>query len=402
MKKILCTMLLGALIAGIAFAADISFTYTGAAIVRGNSRRLGRLAKNSNMTNSSADGGIDRYDCFDLVLSSDVAGVEFDWDIVDNSTYDNAFDLDTYRGWLIFNLPVGTLQITSGKWNSRYAARLKDAAGDLDDDYYETFKLGVIGGVDAGEDFAVDSDNLTRKAMSSVLEYTLEDVLPGKLIFDFGLVNSDYTDSAYDPSVEIDSGFAGRIAYEQEDVIAVNFDVKTMYKSQWVFGIFVSPLMVENLQATVGFTLGLDTREYTSNKKLDSEYDITVGGVDLRASYAFTEKLSVTTMHNFSFYDFGDAVYDDVHSDTKALWNMISVAYQAGDNIRFIGTVQNTNYDFNAKKGEANVFAISPMCEIDVTDKVNFTFAFDMRWDGTMPWADQGDVSLPIYLSFAL
>jgi hypothetical protein len=383
MKKILGIMLVGALIAGVAFA-DVSFTYTGTAILGGTGKAINTATRN---------------DCFNLGFGDQANGAVIDWDIASG-----ALSLDSYYGWMTFGLPVGSLQVTTGKWASRYVNRVNQDAGDLDGEYYEAFKPGVIIGVasyvpatntiTAGTGtFANDIDNLTAKKMGTVLGYTLDNVLPGKFMAKFGLVNDDgtYNEDSGD-EVTIHSGFVGEVAYEQDKVVKLNFALKNYNEKQYGFGLFVSPLMLDKLSATAGFSMGMYNQKDTA--------DYSEWGVDFRARYAITDKVAVTTMNNISGYKITPDAKDSV--DDKAMWNMVSVSAKAGDNINFKATVQNTNSSFKAVKLVSNVFALTPVCEIQASAKAKVTAGFDIRWTNAAPFAGTGTVRLPIYFSFAL
>lgn len=390
MKKILTTALVGALVAGLAFA-DIGFDYTGTAIIAGP-------AKNGFGTS------IVRKDCLSIDFSNDKAGVVFDVDIVDGSGA-SKLEYDQFYGWLTFALPVGNLQVTTGKWNGRWASRLKGDAGDLDSQFYEMYKLGTI---ETALGIGKDIDNLTgNDKMSTVLAYTLNDVLPGSLMIKAGLVDVSKTDYkkyntvAKNPDVTIKSGFVGELCYRQENLFKFNVAFKTLRQDQYGVGIFVSPLMLDKLGATVGFSFGMESKENTSDIIKDG-WDYFEYGVDLRLRYQITDKWAVTTMHNISGWNVS-AKADNVDDEgTNAMWNMLSTSYKAGDNIRFIATVQNTVRQFDAEFPKANVFAITPSCEISAGDHATVTAGFDIRWDGVTPWRGTGDISLPVYVSFSL
>ena len=130
MKKIVAAAAAGLILAGTAFA-DVSFSWKRTNIVGGTSKAL---------------DSVTRSDCLGLELSNDIAGVVFDWDIEEGSSDTSKLALDSDYGWMTFGLPVGNLQVTSGKWNGRYSDRVKSDAGDLDGKYYEAYKLGVIEG----------------------------------------------------------------------------------------------------------------------------------------------------------------------------------------------------------------------------------------------------------------
>lgn len=398
MKKILSTMLVGALIAGIAFA-EVGFEYKGTAIVGNTTKNLGA-------------NELKRTDQFALGVKNEVAGVEIEFDIEDKAAAaGNEFVLDHFYGYLTFGLPVGNLQITSGKWDARWVERVINDRGELQSAYYEAFKPGVIGG-----SIATDIDNLTgNKNMSTVLAYTLNDVLPGSLMFKFGLVGLQ--NKAYDGSTtiyneganddtDIRSGFVGQIAYRMDDLFKINVDFKTLKQNAYAFGVFLSPLMLEKLTATVGFSMGIHNQgdKIAETKRQDK----TEWGVDLRLRYAITEKLAITTMHNISGrkYTPNSKNTTDKEVDTMAMWNMISASLVAGDNIRFLATVQNKNTDWKASYYNAGagtqVFSITPACEIKISDRSRFTAAFDIRWDGVTPYGGTGTITLPLYFIFSL
>lgn len=366
MKKIVAAAAAGLILAGAAFA-DVSFSWKRTNIVGGTKKSAKEL------------NAVARKDCLGLELSNDIAGVVFDWDIEEDTSV-SKLTLDSYYGWMTFGLPVGNLQVTSGKWNGCYSDRVKSDAGDLDGKYYEAYKLGVIEGL-----IASDSDNLTDGNMSTVLAYTLADTLPGTLLVKAGIRAGEY--GKYDSQ----SGFVAEVGYRQEGLINVDVAIKSPKNKQTIIGAFVSPLMVENLRATVGFTMG--------NYDGDKEF-----AFDARARYAITEKTAVTGMFNYSSIskEIIKKVADDyTGDDVNIMWTMISVNHAAGDNIRFLATLQNTVRDFDADNGN-NLTAFTPACEIQISEKALFTAAFDMRWDGKTPYAGVGDVSLPIYVTLSL
>ena len=111
MKKIVAAAAAGLMLAGAAFA-DVSFSYTGKAIMGDTTKSFTKATRN---------------DCLALTLSNDVAGVKCDWDLNGG----DKMELDEFYAWMDFALPVGALEITSGKWNGRNVNRVKTEAGDL-------------------------------------------------------------------------------------------------------------------------------------------------------------------------------------------------------------------------------------------------------------------------------
>lgn len=382
MKKIVAAAAAGLILAGTAFA-DVSFSWKRTNIVGGTSKAL---------------DSVERSDCLGLELSNDIAGVVFDWNIYENaSKATSKLELDSYYGWMTFGLPVGNLQVTSGKWNGRYSDRVKSDAGDLDGKYYEANKLGVIDGA-----IASDSDNLTQGAMSTVLAYTLADTLPGTLLVkagirsvkDLGVKGADGKDIEDYGKFDSKAGFVAEVGYRQDGLVNLDVAIRSVMDKCTSVGVFVSPLMVENLRATVGFTMG----------DIDGDKEF---AFDARARYAITEKTAVTGMFNYSSIA-KELKASKSGDDLNAMWTMISVNHVAGDNIRFLATLQNTVRDFDHDKGKdggssGNILtAFTPACEIQISEKALFTAAFDMRWDNKTPYAGVGDVSLPIYVTLSL
>lgn len=389
MKKILSTMLAGALIAGAAFA-DVGFSYTGAAIFQGTTKKINQ---------------VDRNDCLALTLQNEIAGVVCDWDIEG----DNVLSLDSFYGWMTFGLPAGSLQVTSGKWKSRYVSRVNSGAGNLDayKNYFERFKPGnIIEGT-----VSEDSDNLTNKAYSTVLAYTLADTLPGTLMVKFGLVSSEYNHDAnpagigaknkddkdyadekadrdaQEADVWLKSGFVGEICWFQEGLIKANVAVRNLNKDVTSLGIFVSPLMVAGLDATVGFS--------TAIVDADLIKDYSEIAFDLRARYAVSEKTGITGMFNYSNAGVKD-------NDKTAMWTMLGIDYAAGDNITFVAALNNTVNDFDAPICTKSEFAFSTGCDIKASEKATVSVGFDANWTNKKPYSGVADISLPISVAFEL
>lgn len=353
MKKIVAAAVAAVVLAGAAFA-DVSFSWTGRRDFGGNLRAWNVTGLN---------------DCVALKISNDIAGVVFDWDI----TSDTTIALDSYYGWMTFALPAGSLQVTSGKWTSRYVDRVKADAGDLDSDYYEVFKPGVINGT-----IANDSDNLTRKNMATVVAYTLADSLPGTLMVKAGIVDGAY--GKFDSK----SSFAGEVAYRQDDLFNFNFAVRAPKTEELSIGAFFSPLMVEGLQSTVGFSFGKNAD--------DSEF-----GIDARARYALSEKTAVTGMFNYSKTALTKGTDG---KDLTSMWSMLSVSRKAGDGIRFLATLNNVVADFSADKADV-LTAFTPAVEIQISEKATFTAACHETWTGPL-YSGTAKTTIPVYVTFSL
>ena len=153
----------------------------------------------------------------------------------------------------------------------------------MDGEDWIYWDMGVL---DPNSNLGYDSGNLTYDAakdanvLSLVAAYTLSDNLPGALLVKGGIVSvAEYdswkTESNHDASWL--SGFVSEVAYRQDGLINVNLAFKNYAKHEASFGLFVSPLMVENLEATLGVTMATDlpskSRYQTKNANYDRIYD---------------------------------------------------------------------------------------------------------------------------------
>ena len=358
MKKIVAAVA-ALLVAGAAFA-DVSFAWKGSAIVGGTTKKL---------------DSVTRKDCLSVAVTTDVAGVVYDMDI----TNTGAMDLDCFYGWLTFALPVGNLQVTSGKWDARNIERVKQDAGELDGKYFEAHKPGVING-----SVAKDSANLTGSDnMATVLAYTLTDVLPGTLMAKFGLVSSDYG------KFDSQAGFVGELYFAMDDMFKATVSIRNPIADAFSVGAFVSPLMLDSLKATVGFSFG--------SLKVNDETK-TEMGIDARARYAITEKVAIDGMFNYSKTAISKGANGE---DLTSMWYLVGANLQATEDIRFVAAFNSTITDLSAERG-AVVSHFVPAVEFNPSEKAKVTVGFDAAWNTAALYSGVIDVSLPIYVNFAL
>ncbi|WP_296331222.1 hypothetical protein [uncultured Treponema sp.] len=400
MKKIVAVAALASVLAGAAFSADISFSYKG-----------------SNYFSSSA-GNLNydsRTDCMSLGISTAVAGA-----VVDFDTENGAFKQDQYYGWMNFPIPTGNLELTAGVWYSRLVNRVITDAGELDDEDFELYKPGVIKGL-----VGKDSDNLTEKKIAMVAAYTNKDSLPGTLLAKFGLVKSTYNPDATaantakesgevtdgDPSLS--AGFVGEVMFTVEDTIKLNLAVKNYTKKNFSLGLFVSPLMIENLDLTVGGTFAMcnDYSKYNSANGSDLEWSngATEFALDLRARYKLTDAVSFTTMHNLSSYanlpSGSDVAKNREYGDnTLILWDMFNVNYKMDEKITLGCTLNMVfdNLDSNHSFTGADL-TTSPYIAIKATEKATVTTSLRVATTGLRTSVDGNEnvnVTIPVIFSF--
>lgn len=388
MKKIVAVATLASVLAGATFAADISFSYTGSNFFK------------SNGDNISYANDL-RTDCMSFGLSNDYAGAIVDFDIEEGN-----LKLDQYYGWM--NFAAISTQFTAGVWTSRYVDRVDTDKGDLKKEDFELYKPGVIDGK-----IAKDSDNLTydvtndKQVLGMAAAYTNHDVVPGALMLKVGLVSS-----AWDSFTKTDSdgtytrankyGFIGEAAVRVDNLLNVNLAIKSFNAHNYSFGLFFSPLMLENIEATAGFSLGLDGN---TTYKAEGDTGAEFAG-DLRLRFKVTDKLSFTTMHNISSAltttgKDGDA--KKWNDNKKAMWNMINVTYAFLDNMKFGLTLNHVISDFDTAYPDASKIIVSPSVAIQATEKAKVTVAARGTFDKIgLPGNHYSDFTfvVPVIFSF--
>ena len=380
MKKIMGAVLAAAMLAGTVTAADVSFSYKGSNYFQKDFSHNGRT------------------DCLSVSLTSDVAGVVVDFDTEDveanvksvtnvnykksaargqgaSSNFASGVGLvaDEYYGWMNFGLPLGSLQVTAGKWNGRNVNRVLTDRGDLEGRDFELFKPGVINGT-----IGADSANLTNGNLGMVAAWTLADVLPGTLMAKVGLARyfdedwnangvtkqsgdkrsynskngTDLTDGKaswkWNPDEDewvVKAGPLAEVSYWQEGALRANLSVRSLNKHSYSFGAWISPELADTLQLTVGGTVATG-KDYDGNNAGGAWSDRrTEWGIDFRLRLQVTDDLSITTMNNISSGICDDDLEDRNGKSLKdksigALWNMLNATYQIADNLTAAFTLQ--------------------------------------------------------------
>ena len=201
-----------------------------------------------------------------------------------------------------------------------------------------------------------------------------------------------------DGDLSIASGFVGELAYRQDDLINVNLAIKNHVKKNLSIAAFVSPLMIENLQLTVGGTFAV-VNEWDSTAKDWSENKGNEFGIDIRARYKLSEEISITTMHNLS------SGYDtSADLNTLKLWDMLSVAYKFDERMT-IGCTLNAVFD---NLDSDHVFTgadvtTSPYLAIQATEKVAVTTALRFAvtgWNPSIDGHESLNVTIPVIFAF--
>ena len=406
MKKIMGAVLAAAMLAGIATASDVGFSYKG-----------------SNYFNAGGDkgrqlryDGLSRKDCLAVSVTTEAAGI-----VVDFNTKQGSIAADEYYGWLNFGLPLGSLQLTGGAWNGRYVNRVLTDKFDLDKQEFELFKPGVINGT-----FGEDSDNLTNGNLGLVAAWTLADALPGTLMVKLGIAryydedwnmastlktkgyqqSAKKTDWLWNPdknSFGVGAGFTGEVAYRQEGAFSANFAVRSLNRYSYSFGAWISPDVSDVLQLTVGGTVATgktwmvpasaDGTGGWSDRK-------TEWGIDFRLRLQVTDDLSITTMNNLSS---GINEKDNGHHEGM-LWNMLNATYAFADNLTASFTVQSVADVFCPvphRQGQNWKLIMSPSLIVQASERVRVSTSVRATMPNIKDYAlKQINLTIPVIFTF--
>lgn len=365
MKKIVSVLSVAALTLSAVFAADVSLNYkmAGTLYEETNEKKGGLTTKEeAKQTRTLLDlNGYADKPTGDLAFTAknDYAGFALTLNPKVGDAY-TKFAVDTYYGWLNFS----NVQVTTGKWCSRYVNRLDMHSGNWEGNEFERYKPGVINGR-----IAQDSDNLTsvnknkvatvdetgkvtlnaadfETRLATAVAYTLHKDEDNAMMIKGVLVDSDWgstlrtdKDRAYDGAsysavnggdLGFFSGFAGEFAYRTAS-FDLNVALKSMYRDQLGFGAFFRTIG-ESSSLLFGLSAGLDLAE---NKVGDDKpsHNYREFAFDFRAHFDLTDELCLTTMNNISVIN-EQKGKDVKHEDmTSTLWNMVSLGYKANEKV---------------------------------------------------------------------
>lgn len=374
MKKIVTAAAIAAMAASFAAAeVTISSNFRIRPVIVQNDSGTEAASKTTwaSLDNSQLSTAQGASDTIKFVANSDYAGIVTELNLTAASS--GTVNISSFNGFLKFG-PSFTL--TGGILDSRVANRITSDQNNLSlieqnwsakgvalkktdgkETQYVSFsgnkKLGVnpnmFAGLKAfglktadGKDFkaiGADSDNITAiegsKALSLVGDYLLSDVAGGKLQF-WGALNkadSEWTTKDDGETTQVvNSSYAFRAAYTNESITAdATFHVA---KREFIVAAFVSPKMIDNLAATVGFTFAKNT---------ESKNDKTFYAIDARARYAINA-LSLNLLMNYSSADSDDFRDDPI----GVLDTVLNATYKINDTVKAFAEAEfvlNTNSD---------------------------------------------------------
>lgn len=336
--------------------------------------------------------------------------------------------LSKYYGW--FNW--GNFGFKMGLFDSRRINLLdQDKPYGMEDFWYDRFKPGVINGT-----FGVDSLNLNKtfafttttyksyidddsgKIKSSSFElkdavaangtYTFDSLgpIPGSLAITGALVEGKWSNISGDDTDEktVNASLAGELAYSLPDVSDFLFNFRSINTDDFSLAAFVQPQFLKpwGIDITAGYTFA---RLDHVHRDAHNEY-----GIDFRMRWQATDRLSFTTMHNFSHqhtWADSDVTYRNSKNevkynlnahDSKAMWNMLSASFQGTKDIRLILTGEFLNANFNARAD--NTITFFPALEIACTSHIFVSWGNVFTWEavGTND-AERWSMQLPVVLT---
>ena len=323
MKKLLGAAAIAALVAGAA-SADVSININGR--VRGDAAEW-KLA--SEAENASVYASLDVANDKTVVASSpsdtlafnaknDYAGVKFVFsNNMNGGNVTTPISVDSYNAWLKF----GNLKIQGNYGGMRSIGRV---TGDQNNVSLLEANLSGKGVVSTGSDTAgwsweivtygnsgklginkqivaitkagvgADVNNLGTINGSNALTYGVEYPVVEGLTLKGYLNKSSATCETTDDDggvTTVNSQWAFEAEYKMADTVQLAFDARLAGKRRQAFGLYVKPLMVENLDAVLGFTFARDAQTAHLIDKTN-----TFWALDARARYAVSDAMALHCM----------------------------------------------------------------------------------------------------------
>lgn len=406
MKKIISVLTISALALGSVFAADVSLAYS----------QKGYISSNEDGTSKKLDlNGYAVSTTNDVVfsVSNDFAGVVFDFDPVlqkeNDSDDDESKDVyekadsdlasedgvfDEYYGWVKFY--GGKLKLQSGVWGDRSVNRLNEDSGEWEDNEYERYHYGVIDG-HVGQDITRFAAFNGIKSLTTALTYTNGALsVTGGVITNKFKTSSDYAEEneKQTAGTVTKSGFGVDISYDIDQSTKVTAILKTPTDQSVAFAAFVDKKGFQIFKRSFDVVAGATVAGRDSDTETD--FNGLEAALDLRVRYALSDKVSITSMNNFSYLGNEDGEDGD---GKKNVWDMVSLAIQATDAVKLQVTGEWEYEDLSAvNNGKLSVI---PGVTYSPVDGVSLTGGIIINTKG---WKSpsESSIAIPFVLSVAL
>lgn len=291
-----------ALIAGLAFADESKLT------IRARTKlNLATVYLDDAGTNSGVS--VPGDDRFGVEYKSDKAGAVI---LLKGKLIDGTVELYDYYGWMSF----GNLKLTAGEWDHRKADIIdKDASswGGVWDLYYGPLKADAT--KEGGVVFMSESDNITPWKSEFSGDFAFGDA-------SIAFASGSDTKDPYNAMEQF--GARGTYAIGESAKLTGTFVMNG--KDKATVGFFANILMIENLNAVIGYS-GYHDLDVSENS---------LNAVELRARYAMGD-ISLTSHNNVTLGE-----------DLMILYNMANVAWKANDTFTPCLLVANANVSGDA------------------------------------------------------
>ena len=276
-------------------------------------------------------------DALTFKSSAEYGGIELEIDPTYNGST-TSLDLAKYNGWINF----GDFMIKAGKWDSRAVGRVNADIGSHESGWWGEIKKPGLAAAFATNGMGADISEQSSlkgssKKMTTMVQYNNKDIgLEARAAY----INEGGADTWVSENVTLnETGFFGELGYK------INGFGRILWSNKWIdhawaTGLFVEPKLdsLSALTSLIGFT-------YEYKNEANSDDDSHAWAVDLRARYAFNDKLSATLMLNASM---GTAA-KMAGNGSYANWGMVNVTYKANETIHpFFSIVYNSGSSSSA------------------------------------------------------
>ncbi len=300
------------------------------------------------------------------------------------STADLKID-NKYYGWMSF----GALNLTFGKFDSRFAQRYNTTAGSdglLDSDSIAKYGLALLD----SKNYTSDANNISTikngRVVSLVADYTV-DAGDGKLLLKAGLLSNEYKKE--DKKTQA-AGYVFSGAY-QSDVFDAEAFVKLPKDKVTVFGLYAAPKVMAELPLAFGFTYGKDDNEGTAKG--------TAYAVDARVGYVINDQAKLSSVIKY------ESQKPDSGSADTALVVAVEGSYIVNDLATVFADVGYYNYDLDSGNAVKDKCAIKfrPGVVLNAGKSASVTAALQYdNWTKTTASNTKTEMSIPVIFKVAL
>lgn len=265
----------------------------------------------------------------------------------------------SFYGWINYTFDWGTIYGQAGLFDSRFTDLITVDAGEIK---LEGKKLGVNNG-----DVAKDVDNLGstilvsswksgQRMISSYFGGQFSDILPGTISAYAGINKNENAfivtkDDSGNALITSDASYVFEMTYAQDKFINADVVFRMPAQDVYAFGAYVNPVMIENLNLVAGFSYGYNAN--TTNSKYVN--DGNEWAVDVRARYVFNDKFALITHNNYS-----SVVQVKAKTERKQIYTAWNLTWYMNDYVRFNGDISYEDTDMTEEFSKGYEFIVMP------------------------------------------